>query len=89
MTESPKRKRTCAHSLNTIQQVAIEMARTYRRTKRGAIGTADGYRMVMMLASLKQCLESSEIEHRLAEIEAAIVSRDTVTHFRPKVVGDG
>jgi hypothetical protein len=85
MTEiKPKKTRA---KLKTIQDVACEMARTYRRTKQGEVETSDGYRMVMMLAALKQCLESSEIEHRLAEIEAAIVSRDTVVHFRPKVVG--
>lgn len=34
-------------------------------------GTPDGYRLVQMLAVLKQCLESSEVEKRLDE---AIVS---------------
>lgn len=72
--------------LNTVQNVGIEISRIYRLTKRGEIPTPDGYRMVQMLAVLKQCLETSEIERKIAELEAAIAQRDNVTHLRPKVI---
>jgi hypothetical protein len=73
--------------LNTVQNVGIEISRLYRRTKRGEITTPDGYRMVQMLAVLKQCLETSEIERKIAELEDAIAQqRDNVTHLRPKVI---
>ena len=74
-------------SLTSVQNVGIEIARIYRKTKRGEISTPDGYRMVQMLAVLKACLESSEFERRLTEMEAAVAQRDNnVTHLRPKVV---
>jgi hypothetical protein len=73
--------------LTSIQNVSIEMSKVYRRTKRGEINSADGYRMVMMLAALKQCLESREFERRLTEMEAAINKTGSdVVRFIPKVV---
>ena len=45
------------YPLDTVQNVGIEIARIYRRTKKGDISTPDGYRMVQMLAVLKTCLE--------------------------------
>jgi hypothetical protein len=81
-----KPKRTMAHSLKTVMHVGIEMARVYRATKRKEIGTADGYRMIMCLAALRQTLESAEFERRLAEMEAAINKPSDVVKFLPKVV---
>lgn len=83
--QTPRKKTLRVHSLTTLQNVGIEMARTYRAMKRKEIPTADGYRMVMALAALKACLESSELEKRLADLEAS-VSRGDVVPFRPKVV---
>ena len=83
--QTPRKKAVRVSALKTIQDVGIEMARTYRAMKRGEINTSDGYRMVMALAALKACLESSELEKRLAELEAS-VSRGEVVPFRPKAV---
>ena len=41
------------YPLDTVQNVGIEIARIYRKTKKGEILTPDGYRMVQMLAVLK------------------------------------
>ena len=71
--------------LDTVQNVGIEIARVYRKTKKGEINTSDGYRMVMILSVLKSCLESSALEQRLAALELQADSA-TVQHFRPKVV---
>jgi len=71
--------------LTTVQNVGIEIARIYRKTKKGEINTSDGYRMVQMLAVLKQCLESATLEERVANLEAQADS-GTVEHFRPRVV---
>jgi hypothetical protein len=70
--------------LNTVQNVGIEIARIYRKTKRGEIETADGYRMVQMLAVLKQCLETAALEQRLTELETAVARG--AAPFRPKIV---
>ena len=70
--------------LVTVQNVGIEIARIYRRTKRGEISTPDGYRMVQMLAVLKTCLEASALEQRLTELEAAVLQREEQEPFRPR-----
>ena len=71
--------------LKTVQNVGIEIARVYRKVKRGEINTSDGYRMVMILSVLKTCLESSALEQQLAALEAQ-ADTGTVEHFRPRVV---
>lgn len=80
-TPTPKKKpvRTCSTSLKTITHVSIELARTYRRMKAGVIESSHGYRLAQVLALLKQCLESSEFERRLAEMEAAVKQRPEQT----------
>jgi hypothetical protein len=40
----------------------------------------------MMLAQLKACLESSEFERRLTEMEAAIKPDDAKPVFTPRIV---
>ena len=72
------------YPLDTVQNVGIEIARIYRKTKKGEILTPDGYRMVQMLAVLKSCLKSAMFEQRIANLEAQADSA-TVQHFRPKV----
>jgi hypothetical protein len=71
--------------LTTVQNVGIEIARIYRKTKRGEISTPDGYRLVQMLAVLKSCLESATLEQRLSELEAAVAQGEH-QHFRPRMV---
>jgi hypothetical protein len=63
--------------LVSVQAVGIEISRIYRRTKRGEIDTADGYRLVQMLAVLKNCLETAAFEQRMTDIEAAIAARNS------------
>jgi hypothetical protein len=73
--------------LVTVQNVGIEIARIYRKTNRGEISTPDGYRMVQMLAVLKQCLETTTLEQRLAELEALVAAQaEQHEHFRPRIV---
>src|SRR5690349_12732248 len=97
MTQKLKAKRTCSMQLKTIQHVQIELARVYRKTKRGArqnedggFDTADGMRLCQILHTLRQALESSEFERRLSEMEAAVNKPVDTTplfsKFAPKVV---
>ena len=89
MTEAPKKKRpyrTCAHALKTVQHVGIELARTYRRMKRGDIDTQDGYRMAAVLNILRQCLETAALEQRLAELEAQVGRGNPVLPWKPKMI---
>ena len=66
-------------SLETIQNVGIEIARIYRRTKRGELETPDGYRLVQMLAVLRDGLEQ-----RLTELEAQVARGTPVPPWKPK-----
>jgi hypothetical protein len=74
--------------LTTIQNVGIEIARVYRKTKRGEIDTGDGYRLVQMLAVLRTCLETSELEKKIEALELVVARglEQRPEHFRPRMV---
>jgi len=65
--------------------VGVEIGRLYRLARRGEIDTLVAFRLAQILLGLKACLESSEFERRVAELEAAVAHREP-EHFRPKVV---
>lgn len=56
--------------LDTVGYVACEIARVYRAMRRGEIEMANGERLARVLTMLRQGLEISDIEKRLAELEA-------------------
>ncbi len=55
--------------LKTIGQVASELGRLYRATRRGQVSSIEGFRMAGILNVLRTCLESGQIELRLEELE--------------------
>ena len=71
--------------LTSVGRVGIEIGRLYRLARRGEIETLEAFRLAQVLLGLKACLESSEFERRVAELEAAVAQREP-EHFRPKVV---
>jgi hypothetical protein len=71
--------------LTTVGQVAAELGRLYRQARWGEVPVADASRLATILAAMRQCLEAGEFERRIAEMEAAIVSRGSEP-FRPKIV---
>jgi hypothetical protein len=58
------------------------LGRLYRAARTGKLPSADASRMATILMGM--CMETSEIERRLAEIEAAVVSRENVSPFKPR-----
>jgi hypothetical protein len=50
------------------------LGKLYREVRRGQIASADGSRMASILAVLRQCLEASTVEKRLAELEALLTA---------------
>lgn len=64
---TPRRSRA---TLRTLDDVAVELARLYRRAERGQIHTADASRLAYILTSLGRVLEASVIEARLTALEA-------------------
>ena len=58
--------------LTTVGQVAAELGRLYRQARRGEVAVADASRLATILAVMRQCLEVSEVESRIADMEAAL-----------------
>jgi hypothetical protein len=58
--------------LTTVGQVAAELGRLYRQARRGNVAVAGASRLATILAVMRQCLEASELERRIAEMEAAL-----------------
>lgn len=56
--------------LASALDIRREMAKVYRETKAGKIDTADGAKLVYMLAQVGKMIEMHEIETRLAALEA-------------------
>jgi hypothetical protein len=69
--------------LTSVGRVGIEIARLYRHARRGEIETIEAYRLASVLSVLKSCLEASEIEQRLEELETALRERE---QYRPRLV---
>jgi hypothetical protein len=70
--------------LTSVGRGGIEIARLYRCARRGEIETIEAYRLASVLSVLKSCLEASEVERRLADLEAAISRREQA--YRPRLV---
>jgi hypothetical protein len=49
--------------------VASELGKLYRQVRRGDVDALEGSRMAQILSALRQCLEASELEARLAKLE--------------------
>ena len=58
--------------LTTVGQVAAELGRLYRQARRGDVPVTDASRLATILAAMRQCLEASELERRIAAMEAAL-----------------
>lgn len=57
--------------LNTLEQVAREIARVYRAARAGDITPGDASRFTFILHTLSRVLEGVQIEGRLERLEAA------------------
>lgn len=63
---TPRRSRA---TLRTLDDVAVELARLYRKAERGQIPTADAAKLTYILHTLGRVLEISVIEARLTALE--------------------
>ena len=55
--------------LATIDDVRLEMARTYRGMRTGSIETSDGTKLVYVLCQIAKMIELYDIENRLTVLE--------------------
>jgi hypothetical protein len=76
-------------SLATLGRVASELARMYREARRGEISAGDASKLASVLAVLRQCLEASDLEKRMAELEDLLSpgETDNVVGFPTKKAG--
>jgi hypothetical protein len=81
----PVARRTRIGNLTTVTMVGVELARLYRKVRKGEVGSADGSRMATILLGLKACLETALLEKRMLEIETAL-SKAESSGFKPRIV---
>lgn len=55
--------------LATVDDVRLEMARTYREMKSGSIQTSDGTKLIYVLCQIAKMIELYDIENRLTLLE--------------------
>lgn len=55
--------------LHTVGHIVSEMGKLYRQARRGEITSTDAARLASILALMRQGLEASELERRLAVLE--------------------
>src|SRR5262249_44001520 len=83
----PARKRAIRiGSLATLGRVASELARMYREARRQEISASDASKLASVLAVLRQCLEASDLEKRMADLEELLSPEeaDNVVEFPTK-----
>jgi hypothetical protein len=73
----PRQRAIRIGRLNTPLAVAAELGRVYRQARREELDPAFASRLANILATLRQCLETAEIEERLKAIEEAVSRRET------------
>jgi hypothetical protein len=61
--------------LKTIGQVATELAKLYRRTRRGEVDVADASKLASVLGILRTCLEAGDVETRIRTLEASLAAQ--------------
>jgi hypothetical protein len=61
--------------LATIGQIVTELGRQYRRADHGAMEWQDARAAAAILREMRQALEGSALEQRLAAIEQALAER--------------
>lgn len=70
--------------INTSAGVAVEMARIYRKARLVEMDIDSALKLVRILAELRNALDQSEVEKRIAEVESRIAAAmsSSVTPFR-------
>ena len=58
--------------LDTVGRVATELGRLYRAARRGELDKREATQLAYILGALRQCLEISAVEDRLAALEEII-----------------
>ena len=68
--------------LTSVARCGVEIGKLYRLMRRGELNTIEGVRMTQVLLGLKACLEYSNIEQRILELEAALAAQPDTQPFK-------
>jgi hypothetical protein len=70
---TPRKRAIKIGRLTTVMEVAAELGRVYRDARHEKIDSALANRLADILSAMRACMEASEFERRIAEIEAAVL----------------
>ena len=59
--------------LDSVGRVASELGRLYRSARRGELDKSEAAKLAFILTALRQCLEISAVEDRIAALEENII----------------
>jgi hypothetical protein len=59
--------------LTTVMEIAAELGRIYRDARYEKIDSSLANRLANILTAMRACMEASEFERHIAEIEAAVL----------------
>lgn len=60
--------------LDRVGDIISEMGRVYRAARRGEIKPSDATKLTYCLTAIRQSIESSDLEYRIAELEDILES---------------
>ena len=72
--------------LHTVGHIVSEMGKLYRQARKGEINSADASRLASILALMRQGLEASELERRLAALEAGDTGGQKTVPVPPRLL---
>jgi hypothetical protein len=77
-----EKKQTRVGPLQNLGQVLRELGRLYRAARRGDIETSDASKLASVLSIMRQCLEASDVEQRMALLEKALAEPNNVVPLK-------
>lgn len=75
-TPQRARRGRYVHRLNKVSNVRMEMSRIYREARLGHLRPGDGTKMIYMLATIGRVIEGSDLERRIAQLEARLEAEE-------------
>ena len=82
----PKKRAQRVGRLHTVGHMVSEMGKLYRQARKGEINSADASRLASILALMRQGLEASELERRLAALEAGDAGEPKPAQVPPRLL---
>lgn len=66
--------------LDSLQRVRLEMTKIYKEARTGTLETQEATRLCFLLVNIAKLIESSDLEHRLEQVELQLASIHAQNH---------